>query len=322
MFDFLEFSFNQRALLAVIMIGFSNGALGSLVVLRKNSLVISALSHALLPGIALAMLVFGGMNPLVGLAGALFSALLVGLGTVYVARKGLLDHQTALSVLYTSAFAGGLLLLQRLPGNVELESWLFGNVLGLRNMDLWMGYGVSLVILSMLAWYRRDWILYLFEPAVAASMGVPVGRLNYLLTGLMVLALVTSLQAVGAAAETLWADQGARAMSALAGSQARVLRPGQAAGPPATIGPAANSPWPARVAPEPPPRAHRHPGSDGWGRDACIGRERSAASVARAWETDRWGSGLTPRTHPPAPAPARTHQRGHRSDRPRPARGS
>ena len=198
MFDFLEFSFNKRALLAVIMIGFSNGALGSLVVLRKNSLVISALSHALLPGIALAMLVFGGMNPLVGLAGALFSALLVGLGTVYVARKGLLDHQTALSVLYTSAFAGGLLLLQRLPGNVELESWLFGNVLGLRNMDLWMGYGVSLVILSMLAWYRRDWILYLFEPAVAASMGVPVGRLNYLLTGLMVLALVTSLQAVGA----------------------------------------------------------------------------------------------------------------------------
>lgn len=198
MFDFLDFAFNQRALLAVLMIGFSNGALGSLVVLRKNALVISALSHSLLPGIALAMLVFGGMNPFVGLFGALCSALLVGLGTVVVARKGLLDHQTALSVLYTSAFAGGLLLLSRLPGNVELESWLFGNVLGLRNMDLWMSYAVSLVILFLLAWFRRDWILYLFEPSVAASMGVPVGRLNYLLTGLMVLALVTSLQAVGA----------------------------------------------------------------------------------------------------------------------------
>lgn len=198
MFDFLGFDFNRRALLAVLMIGFSNGALGSLVVLRKNSLVISALSHALLPGIALAMLVFGGINPFIGLTGALFSAMLVGLGTVYVARLGLLDHQTALSVLYTSAFAGGLLLLQRLPGNVELESWLFGNILGLRNMDLHMSYGVSLVILIMLAWYRREWILYLFEASVAASMGVPVTRLNYLLTGLMVLALVTSLQAVGA----------------------------------------------------------------------------------------------------------------------------
>lgn len=198
MFDFLDFAFNRRALLAVLMIGFSNGALGALVVLRKNALVISALSHALLPGIALAMLVFGGMNPFVGLVGALFSALLVGLGTVYVARKALLDHQTALTVLYTSAFAGGLLLLEYLPGNVQLESWLFGNILGLRNMDMWLSYGVSLIILLMLAWHRRNWILYLFEPSVAASMGVPVGRLNYVLTALMVMALVTSLQAVGA----------------------------------------------------------------------------------------------------------------------------
>lgn len=198
MFDFLDYAFNQRALLAVVVIGFSNGALGSLVVLRKNALVISALSHSLLPGIALAMLVFGSMSPLVGLVGAIFSAMLVGVATVYIARKGLLDHQTALTVLFTTAFAGGLLLMERLPGNVELESWLFGNILGLRNMDLWMSFGVSVFIVLMLAWYRRDWILYLFEPSVAASMGVPVSRLNYLLTGLMVLALVTSLQAVGA----------------------------------------------------------------------------------------------------------------------------
>ncbi|MDF3129203.1 metal ABC transporter permease [Kiritimatiellaeota bacterium B1221] len=198
MFDFLNYGFNQRALLAVLMIGFSNGALGSLVVLRKNSLVISALSHSLLPGIALAMLVFGGMSPFVGLAGAMFSAMVVGLATVYVSRKGLLDHQTALTVLFTSAFAGGLLMLEHLPGNVKLADWLFGNILGLRNMDLWMSYIVSFLIVLLLAWYRRGWILYLFEPSIAASMGVPVTRLNYLQTGLMVLALVTSLQAVGA----------------------------------------------------------------------------------------------------------------------------
>ncbi|WFB36305.1 metal ABC transporter permease [Kiritimatiellota bacterium B12222] len=198
MFDFMDYAFNQRALFAVLLIGFSNGALGTLVVLRKNALVISALSHSLLPGIALAMIVFGGMTPFVGFVGALVSALMVGLSTVYVARKGLLDHQTATSVLYTTAFAGGLLLLDFVPGNVHLESWLFGNILGLRNMDLWISYGVSTIIVMVLAWHRRDWILYLFDPSVAASMGVPVPRLNYMLTGLMVLALVTSLQAVGA----------------------------------------------------------------------------------------------------------------------------
>lgn len=198
MFDFMDYAFNQRALYAILLIGFSNGALGTLVVLRKNALVISALSHSLLPGIALAMLIFGSMNPFIGFVGALVSALVVGLSTVYVARKGLLDHQTALTVLYTTSFAGGLLLLHFIPGNVHLESWLFGNILGLRNLDILISYGVSIFILLVLAWHRRDWILYLFEASVAASMGVPVNRLNYLLTGLMVLALVTSLQAVGA----------------------------------------------------------------------------------------------------------------------------
>ena len=197
MFDFLSYPFNQRALLAGLLIGFSNGALGTLVVLRKNSLVVSALSHALLPGIALAMLVFGGLSPLIGFAGALFGAGLVGLGTVYVARVGRLDHQTALTVLYTAAFAGGILLLDHIPSFVRLDSWLFGNILGLRNADLWISHAVSVLILACIAWYRRDWILYLFEPSVAASMGVPVRRLNYLLTTLMVLGLVTSLQAVG-----------------------------------------------------------------------------------------------------------------------------
>lgn len=197
MFDFLDYGFNQRALIAAALIGFSNGALGALVVLRKNALVVSALSHALLPGIALGILVFGSLNPFVGFVGALFGALVVGLSTVYVSRIALLDHQTSLSVLYTTAFAAGLLMLEHIPSFVELEGWLFGNILGLRNTDLWISFFVSTSILLLLFYWRRGWILYLFEADIAASMGVPVRRMNYLLTLMMVLGLVTSLQAVG-----------------------------------------------------------------------------------------------------------------------------
>lgn len=196
--EWLAYGFNQRALLAALLIGFSNGALGALIVLRQNALVVSALSHALLPGIALGVLVFGGLNPMVGFIGALVGALVVGLGTVAISRLALLDHQTTLSVLYTSAFAAGLLMLEQIPGFVDLESWLFGNILGLRNADLLLSYGVALTILLFLTWWRRGWILFLFQPAIAASMGVPVRRMNYLLSLLMVLGLVTSLQAVGA----------------------------------------------------------------------------------------------------------------------------
>jgi len=198
MFEFLDYSFNQRALLAVSVIGFSNGALGTLVVLRKNALVISALAHSLLPGIALAILAFGGLSPLVGFVGALVGAMVVGLSTVLVARVGLLDDQTALTVLYTTSFAGGILMLDRIQTFIALDNWLFGNILSLRDSDLWISCVVGFLILLVLARFRRSWILFLFEPSIAASMGVPVSRLRYLLTGLMVLGLVTSLQAVGA----------------------------------------------------------------------------------------------------------------------------
>jgi manganese/iron transport system permease protein/iron/zinc/copper transport system permease protein len=198
MFEFLGYEFNQRALLAAGVIGFSNGALGTLIVLRKNALVISALAHSLLPGIAVSMWLFGGLTPFVGFAGALISSLIVGLASVFVARKARLDDQTALTVLYTTAFASGLLLLEKLPSYIGLESWLFGNILSLRDSDLVISFAVAFLISLLLAWYRREWFLYLFEPSVAASMGVPVNRLRYLLTGMMVLGLVTSLQAVGA----------------------------------------------------------------------------------------------------------------------------
>jgi ABC-type Mn2+/Zn2+ transport system permease subunit len=88
--------------------------------------------------------------------------------------------------------------MSKIPGLVEMESWLFGNILGLRRMDLWISYGVGTTLVFLLVWFRRQWILLLFEPSIAASMGVPVSRLNYLLTGMMVLGLVSSLQAVGA----------------------------------------------------------------------------------------------------------------------------
>jgi len=198
MFELFEHSFNQRALLAALLIGFSNGALGTLIVLRKSSLAVSALSHSLLPGIALSIMTFGGLTAMTGFFGALFGALFVGLGTVFISRIALLDDQTAMSVLYTSAFAGGLIMLEYLPHIVELEDWLFGNILGMRHSDLHISFMVSFVILMSLAIFRREWILFLFEPDIAASMGVRVRGLNYLFMTLMVLGLVTSLQAVGA----------------------------------------------------------------------------------------------------------------------------
>jgi len=159
--------------------------------------MVGSLSHTLLPGIALAIVFFGVLNAFSAFFGALFAALMVGLGAILISRNSRLDGDSALAILYTTAFAGGLLIIDRLSINSELEHWLFGNILGLRDADLWLAFAVSAVILFTLTALRRPLVMMLFEPVVAETQGIPVRALSYLLMAIMVLGLITSLQAVG-----------------------------------------------------------------------------------------------------------------------------
>ncbi len=195
-FDFFGHAFNQKALLAGALIGFANSYLSGYVVLRKSALMVGSLSHALLPGIAVGIMV-AGFTALSAFVGALVAALMVGLGAVLVSRTSRIDGNTALAILYTSAFSAGVILLDRIPERVDLDDWLFGNILGLSDGDLWAAFMISALVLGVLTLCQRPLLLSLFEPSVAASQGVPVRTMLYLLMGLTILALVTSLQAVG-----------------------------------------------------------------------------------------------------------------------------
>lgn len=189
--------FYQRALATAGFIGFANGFFSGFVVLRRNALSVSALSHTMLPGIALAIFVTGALSQWNAFLGALFAALIVGLGSVAVARGNRIHQGTALAVLYTSAFAGGVALLPKLDTRQELEHWLFGDIIAVGNAELWISFGIGAVILLSTNLLMRPILLTLFEPNVAAAQGVPVRAMQYLIFGLLVLALVSSLQAVG-----------------------------------------------------------------------------------------------------------------------------
>lgn len=195
--ELLTSPFFQRALLTAAFIGFANGFFSGVVVLRRNALSVSALSHTMLPGIALGILVAGALSQWNAFLGALFAALLVGLGSVAVARGKRVAQGTALAVLYTSAFAAGVALLPRLDTRQELEHWLFGDIIAVGNADIWIAFGIGSITLLLTTLFMRPILLTLFEPNVAAAQGVPVRFFQYLVFGLLVLALVSSLQAVG-----------------------------------------------------------------------------------------------------------------------------
>lgn len=195
--QFLSEPLAQRSLWACGVIGFTNGFMSALVVLRRSSLQIGTISCALLPGIALSILLFG-LLPLSILAGAIVAGLLVGLGSLFVSRTSRLDHDTALSILHTTAFAIGYIILIQLGLQQKVDDWLFGNIMSMSDADLWIAYGIgALAVLSLTA-LQRPLLIYLFDARAAATMGIPTRLFSYGIFALLILVLVSSLQAVGA----------------------------------------------------------------------------------------------------------------------------
>ncbi len=188
--------FMQRALFGCALIGFTNGVLSAFIVLRRLALMADAMAHSLLPGVAVAIILFG-LAPGNLFFGALVAALLVGLGVQIISGSSRVKEDTSLGLLFACSFSLGLVLLSLSPSRVNVTHYLFGNILGLSDGDLWIIYLISFIVLPTLVAFQRPLLLLMFEPSVAASQGVLVRPLNYLLMGLLVLSMISSLQAVG-----------------------------------------------------------------------------------------------------------------------------
>ena len=191
-----EYEFMRRALLACLVVGFTNGFIGSFVLLRRLALMADALSHSLLPGLAIAVMVLG-LNAAGLVLGGLLAAAFVALGGHIIARSSRIKEETAIAALYIVALAAGVAIIKYANVKVSLDHFLFGNILGIGDGDLWTAYAVNCVVLITVVSLSRPLLLAIFEPSVAQTQGIPVGPLLGTLIVLIVLAMVSSLQAVG-----------------------------------------------------------------------------------------------------------------------------
>ncbi len=179
--DFLQFlrePIAQRSLLACVMIGFANGFVSGLVILKKSALQIGTLSCALLPGIAVAVLLFG-LTRWSLLTGAVVAALLVGLGSLFVSRTSRLNRIPPCPSLHTTAFAAGFIVLVRLGLQQKIDDWLFGSIMSLSDSDLWIAFAISSVSVLILLLFRRPILIYLFDPDIATTLGIPSRLISY-----------------------------------------------------------------------------------------------------------------------------------------------
>jgi manganese/zinc/iron transport system permease protein len=222
-------------------LGIISGALGAYALLRKQSLLGDAMSHAALPGIVLAFLITRSKAPLVLIIGALVAAFVGTLLMMSITRTTRIKEDSALGLILSVFFGFGLMLLtfvQRLPDSSQagLDKFLFGQAAALLERDVLTMAGLGAVALLIMALFWKEFKLLSFDRDFGTSIGFPMRALDVLMTTLLVIAVVIGLQAVGvvlmsamivapAAAARQWTDRlGVMvALAALCGALAGVI---------------------------------------------------------------------------------------------------
>jgi ABC-type Mn2+/Zn2+ transport system permease subunit len=195
----LQYAFMVRGLLASVMVGVTCAVIGTYVVLRGMAFFGDAVAHAILPGIAVGYLVGGGARePLFWWA--LVAAVISSLGIGAISRNTKIKEDTAIGIIFAGMFALGVALISTVRSyTVDLAHFLFGDVLGVRDADLWLiAIFGGIVLLAIVAFYKEFMVLS-FDPVLAATLRLPVRLLEFLLLVLIAVTIVVSLQTVGVA---------------------------------------------------------------------------------------------------------------------------
>lgn len=193
---FVEYVFMRRALLACIGIALSCGPIGVLLVLRRMSLLGDALSHAILPGIAVGYLISGLWLPGLSLGG-IIAGLFVAAASGFVTRRTILHEDASFTGFYLMALALGVLILSVKGGNMNLTHFLFGSVLAVDQPTMTYIVSVSTLSLVMLAVIYRPLVYECFDPTFVRLLGSREGRYHALFMILVVINLVGACQALG-----------------------------------------------------------------------------------------------------------------------------
>ena len=188
-----QYAFMQRAFLAALVVGTLCSTIGTYVVLRKLSFIGDGIAHASFAGIVIAYL--RGLDYFVGsTAVAVATALAIG----FVNRRGNVSLDTAIGVLFTGAFALGVFLMSRLPNySVDLQGFLFGNILAVDAGDLRFMLVLAVFVAIVLGLLYRALLFTSFDPVVAQASGIRTELVDYVLLVLLALTIVISIQSVG-----------------------------------------------------------------------------------------------------------------------------
>lgn len=190
--DLTEYAFLQDALFVSVVLGVSCSIVGCFIVLRGLALMGDAISHAVLPGVAISYLL--NISYFIG---AVIFGLIAALGIGFVKENSKIKSDASIGIVFSAFLALGILLITQIQSSINLNNILFGNVLTISSQDRVLTYVVSgLVLLTILVFYK-ELLLTTFDETMAKASGLPVRFINYMVMVMLTLITVVSLQTVG-----------------------------------------------------------------------------------------------------------------------------
>lgn len=187
-----RWGFMRAGLAAVVLVGTTCACLGVYVVLRRMAFIGDALAHTTLPGLVVAYLA-GWRLDLGALAAGVATALAIG----WLANRRAIREDTAIGIVFTAAFALGILIMSRAQAYRDLSHMLFGDILAVTPGDLRLMAVVAFVVLGVLALFHKEIELTSLDATYAASIGLSPARIRYVLLLLLALTVVVGIHAVG-----------------------------------------------------------------------------------------------------------------------------
>lgn len=188
----LQYGFLIRAIWVSAFVGLVCAVLSCYITLKGWSLMGDAISHAVVPGVVVAYAI--GIPFAIG-------AFIFGFGAIaaigYVKSKTRLKEDAVIGVIFTGFFAFGLVLVTKIPSNIDLFHILFGNVLGISRQDIIQTLIAGIITLVVILLRRKDLLLFCFDPNHAKAIGLNTQVMYYTLLSLLALTIVAALQTAG-----------------------------------------------------------------------------------------------------------------------------
>ncbi len=190
---YLNYTFIQRAYLAGSFVAALCAMLGLFLVLRKLSLIGDGLSHVSFGAIALGL--FLGLYPFYV---AIPLVLAASFFILKLTEKAKMYGDAAIGIVSSLSIAGGVILAGMSKGfNVDLFSYLFGNILSISKQEVYLSLGLSLAVLALILLLYNDLFSATFDEEYARITGIKTGRINMILTSLTAVTVVLAVKVVG-----------------------------------------------------------------------------------------------------------------------------